>query len=167
MATPIAVSDLAIMGMTPSGRGVSPPASNNLAEMEMRQDSPISVLLVEGHTDLRRVMRACLEQLNIRVMEAANAHMAKEMLRAETPGALIVDYDFPYLLNGEVIEACRQHAKGHPAIIVTTTQRISDGWREKYRPSAVVYKPFDVRLLLKTVLSCVQERRRSRQVLSA
>lgn len=132
----------------------------------MRQDPLISVLLVEAHADLRRVMRACLEQLNIRVLEAGNVRSAKEILQAENPKALVVDYDFPELLNGEVIEAFRQGENGQPAIIVTTTQRISDDWREKYKPSAVVYKPFDIRLLLKTILSSIQERRNAQGSLS-
>jgi DNA-binding NtrC family response regulator len=132
----------------------------------MRHDPLISILLVEAHADLRRVMRACLEQMNIRVLEAANVQSAKEILRGENPRALVVDYDFPRLLNGEIIEASRGRGNNQPAIIVTTTQRISDDWRDRYRPSAVVYKPFDIRLLLKTILTSIKERRGAQEALS-
>ncbi len=138
-----------------------------MQQTSMRQDPLVSILLVEAHADLRKVMRACLEQMNLRVLEAANVQSAKEILRAENPKALVVDYDFPKLLNGEIIELSRGRGNNQPAIIVTTTQRISDDWRDKYRPSAVVYKPFDIRLLLKTILSSIKERRGAQEALSA
>jgi DNA-binding NtrC family response regulator len=132
----------------------------------MKPDMNISILLVEGQTDLRRVISACLEQLNIRVWEAANAQSAKRILIDKTPGALVVDYDFPDLHNGEVIESFRGQESGNAPIIVTTTQRISDEWRERYRPSAVVYKPFDIRLLLRTIISTIKDRRRPKRATS-
>lgn len=132
----------------------------------MKMDMRVSILLVEGQTDLRRVISACLEQLDIRVWEAANAQSAKRILLEKNPKALVVDYDFPDLLNGEVIESFRGDEKANAPIIVTTTQRISDEWRERYQPSAVVYKPFDIRLLLKTITSTIRERRKSQQATS-
>jgi DNA-binding response OmpR family regulator len=119
-----------------------------------------TVLLVESEDSLRRVISVSISELNIRVLEAVDLESAMDLLKNESPDVLIIEYDFPFGHNGELIETFRRSEENQEGyVIVTTTNRIANPWRYKYGPDAILYKPFDIRGLFKTVKSLIGKSR--------
>ena len=118
----------------------------------MDQLDVFTVLLVESERSLRRVITASLQELGLRVFETPDIDCASDLLKTECPDLLITELDFPFGRNGELIELFRrQKGENRGSVLVTTTQRFDDGWRRKHRPDVIVFKPFDIRLLCKSV----------------
>lgn len=115
-----------------------------------------TVLLLESEDSLRKVVAASLQQLGLRIVEATNAEDARRRLAEEEPDLFVLELDHPSGDNGELIEAYRQQSDDGP-VLLTTTERPQDEWRERYQPEAVVYKPFDVRLLLERVRGLIRD----------
>lgn len=109
-----------------------------------------TVLLLETETSLRKVVAASLQQLGLRIIEAEDAEAAREHLRQEAPDLFVLELDHPSGENGALIDAYRQQSD-EGAVVLTTTERPNDDWRQRYQPEAVVYKPFDVRYLSRRV----------------
>ncbi len=118
----------------------------------MNQLDAFSVLLVESEGSLRRVLSVSLNELGLRVLEAPDLDRARDLLNTDCPDLLITEIDFPFGRNGELIEQYR-NKKGEcrGSVVVTTTQRFGDAWRHRYQPDVTLYKPFDIRLLCKSV----------------
>ncbi len=114
-----------------------------------------TVLLFESETSLRKVMAASLEQQGYDIIQAANADAARSHLRRDTPDLFVLELDHPAGDNGELIETYRNQSRAG-AVVLTTTERPDDGWRSRYRPEAVVYKPFDMRFLCRQVRGLMQ-----------
>lgn len=114
-------------------------------------DNATWVLLHEADPDLRRVLAESLEQHGLQVSEVTGEHTALAALEQEPELAvLIVEFD----LNGEsterIIENFRATAEDGK-VVVTTDDRLEDGWRRSVQPDAVIYKPFDTRYLIQSI----------------
>ncbi len=109
-----------------------------------------TVLLLETESSLRKVVAASLQQLGLRILEAEDAAAARQHLQDEAPDLFVLEFDPPSGENGALIEAYREHSE-EGAVVLTTTERPKDDWRQRYQPEAVVYKPFDVRYLSRRV----------------
>lgn len=116
---------------------------------------PATVLLFETEASLRKVMAASLEQQGYDIIQAANADAARKHLRRDTPDLFVLELDHPAGDNGELIDVYRRRSPDGP-VLLTTTERPNDGWRTRYQPEAVVYKPFDVRFLCRRVRGLMQ-----------
>lgn len=130
-----------------SGRSLSGEADTTMSA---------TVLLLESEASLRKVVAASLQQLGLRIVEANDAEDARRRLAEEDPDLFVLELDHPSGDNGELIEVYRQQSDDG-AVLLTTTERPQDEWRERYRPEAVVYKPFDVRLLLQRVSGLIHD----------
>jgi DNA-binding response OmpR family regulator len=107
-----------------------------------------SILLVESDLDLRRVMTLSLQQVGFKVFDTSNMSNAYQTLNDVTPEILILELDIPHGNNGALIETYRKYCEQDPGkgtVILTTTLRPADAWRNRYQPDSVIYKPFDVR----------------------
>ncbi len=109
-----------------------------------------TVLLLETERSLRKVVAASLQQLGLRIIEAEDAEAARQHLQGDAPDLFVLELDHPSGDNGELIDAYRAQSD-EGAVVLTTTERPKDDWRQRYQPEAVVYKPFDVRYLLRRV----------------
>lgn len=105
-----------------------------------------TVLLYERETSLRKVVAASLRQMGLRIVEAGNAAAARRRMEAEQPDLFLLELDHPAGENGALIDAYRA-MEGQGAVVLTTTRRPNNGWRQRYQPEAVIYKPYDVRYL--------------------
>ncbi|KPK93191.1 MAG: hypothetical protein AMJ88_08425 [Anaerolineae bacterium SM23_ 63] len=122
-----------------------------MEEMDQQLDA-YTVVLVESEKSLRRVLSVSLTELGLRVLEAPDLDCARDLLNTECPDLLITEIDFPFGRNGELIEQFRnQKGDCRGSVVVTTTQRYGDAWRHRYHPDVTLYKPFDIRLLCKSV----------------
>lgn len=118
----------------------------------MDQPDVFTVLLVESEGGLRRVITVSLKELGLKVLEAPDIDYARDLLKTERPDLLITELDFPFGRNGELIELFRKNkGESRGSVVVTTTQRYGDAWRHRYQPDVTLYKPFDIRLMCKSV----------------
>jgi DNA-binding response OmpR family regulator len=109
-----------------------------------------TILLIESDPDLRKVITLSLRQEGFDILEVGDVAQAYGFMLDEPPEILILELDFPDGTNGALIEAYRRISDRDPAngkVVLTTTLRPGDAWRQKYQPDAVIYKPFDVRQL--------------------
>ena len=109
-----------------------------------------TVLLLETESSLRRVVAASLQQLGLRIIEAEDADTARAHLQDKAPDLFVMELDHPSGDHGALIDAYREQSD-NGAVVLTTTERPKDDWRQRYQPEAVVYKPFDVRYLSRRV----------------
>jgi DNA-binding response OmpR family regulator len=115
-------------------------------------DQTLSVLLLEHESKLRRAITVTLQQLNMKVFEASDAESARSILEHQTPRLLILEFDSTNGKTGELIEYFRRkNEKGQNLVLLTTSERPGDVWRQHYRPDIVVYKPFDIRYLTRCI----------------
>lgn len=122
---------------------------------------PESILLIETNPDLRRVISLSLQQQGFRILEVIDVAQAYEILKKKSPELLILELDIPNGNNGALIEAyrrCLEQDTGNGKVILTTTLRPGDAWRRRYKPDAVIYKPFDVRRLCDLVKDKIQSK---------
>lgn len=119
----------------------------------------VTVLLVEADPDLRRVIAASLEQHDWNVLQAESAATAAMMLEVESPDVLVLELDLPLEENGKLIDDFRKRkAMKEPCpVLLTTSRRPESEWRRKHHPDAVVYKPYDVRLLQSRIRTLLEE----------
>jgi DNA-binding response OmpR family regulator len=113
-----------------------------------------TVLLLESEPSLRKVVAASLQQNGLRILQAEDAEAARQQLDEEEPDLFVLELDHPAGEHGSLIEAYRQRCGGGP-VVLTTTERPEEAWRRRYRPEAVVYKPYDVRLLARRIRALI------------
>lgn len=113
-----------------------------------------TVLLYEREASLRKVVAASLRQIGLRILEAGHARDVWKVLETERPDLFILELDRTTGEDCALIEAYREQ-DGGGAVILTTMQRPSDGWRKRYQPEAVIYKPYDVRFLCNRIRSLI------------
>ncbi|MGA9531816.1 MAG: hypothetical protein WBR18_03790 [Anaerolineales bacterium] len=114
-----------------------------------------TVLLLESEPSLRKVVAASLKQTGLRIIEAEDAEDARSRLEEESPDLFVLELDHPAGEHGALIDAYRQRSD-EGAVVLTTTERPKEGWRHRYRPEAIVYKPYDVRLLSRRIRRLIQ-----------
>ena len=115
-------------------------------------DQSLSVLLLEPESNLRRAIAVTLQQLNMHVFEAADAKSARSILEHQTPRLLILEFDSTNGWAGDLIDSFRQkNGNGQSLVLLTTSERPGDVWRQRYQPDIVVYKPFDIRYLTRCI----------------
>jgi DNA-binding response OmpR family regulator len=132
--------------MTDSVREAGEAHSGSLASGIDRR----SVLLVEHDLALRRAITVSLRALGHEVNEAGSGAAGKLLLDHFAPDVLIVDFDYPEGRNASLIGSYRERINPESGfVIVTTTQRLTEDWRQKHEPIKVLFKPFDMRLLFK------------------
>jgi DNA-binding NtrC family response regulator len=118
----------------------------------MNSPDRTAVLLVERDNDLRRVISASLAQMDLHVFEARDEEEANGILQNDRVEILIVEHDWQYGKNTNVIEAYREQMGSEAGmVLVTTKDRLDDDWREQQKPLTVLYKPFDVRYLCRLI----------------
>lgn len=115
-----------------------------------------TVLIYETESSLRKVMAASLEQLGLATLQAADAEAAQRHMKRSAPDLFVLELDHPGGENGRLIDAYRREC-GSGAVVLTTTERPGEMWRSRYRPEAVVYKPFDVRYLCSKVRGLIDD----------
>ena len=117
-----------------------------------------AILLVEKDSDLRRVISASLAQIGLRVLEASDDQEAKQALEKDRVNILIVEHDWQYRKNTNVIKAFReQMGREAGTVLVTTKDRLDDTWRQQHNPLTVLYKPFDIRYLCRLIKDLVEK----------
>jgi DNA-binding response OmpR family regulator len=118
-----------------------------------RQDPKGSLLLVEPDAELRKAVAVCLRENGWHILPAKNSDEACRILELDTPEILVLGMESSSDRQGLVIEKFREgRVEGRRgSVVIATGQRLEDSWRHKYRPDAVIFKPFDIRYLSRRI----------------
>ena len=105
--------------------------------------SPLRILLVDDHPEVRTTTAAILTELGHKVIEATNG---KEALLALKNGAggcdlLISDYAMPHISGAEFVRRARQMLPDVPAIIITGYAE-AEAVRDRPEGVEILLKPF-------------------------
>lgn len=110
------------------------------------------ILIIEHDPELRKIMKISLEQLGVKVTVAGRFTNALQSIQGGKLDLLVVDFGLADGDPGKLVAAFRQNMKDKKgAVIVTTADRLEDAWRRKHRPDSVIYKPFDIRYLNRSI----------------
>jgi two-component system OmpR family response regulator len=117
------------------------------------------VLLIEHDPELRKIMELSLQQAGLEVGSVGRYANALQVLGQRAPDIFIIDFDLRDGDPGGLISAYRRHPKftGGP-VVISTSDRLNDDWRRKHKPDTVIYKPFDMRYLIRLIGVFEQEK---------
>jgi DNA-binding NtrC family response regulator len=125
-------------------------------EINQNAKNQASILLFEQEQDLRKAIVMSMLQLDMHVIESSTLEEARSHLQELTPKVLILDLDFPEAKSSELIDLFRQKNDGDEAVVlVITGERPKDNWRSTYKPDLILYKPLDIRYLIKKLQTCL------------
>lgn len=110
-------------------------------------EPPVTVLIVEDEAPLRRVLERALARHGYRVLAAASAETAYELLATERADAVLLDVRLP-TMSGLALYIALVHRAPALAgrIAIMTGDAEADGvrsWLER-NPCTVLRKPFDL-----------------------
>jgi DNA-binding response OmpR family regulator len=115
------------------------------------------VLIIEHDQELRKVMEVSLAQAGVKVKTVKGFANALQIMQIKSPDVFILDFNLQKADLGNLITAFRQNQKDNSgAVMISTANRLEDDWRRKYKPDSVIYKPFDIRYLIRLILLLVQ-----------
>jgi two-component system response regulator FlrC len=119
--------------------------------MSRRKPSP-SVLIVEDDANLREALLDTLELSGYRVLVAANAEAAVDLLGREAPGLVLSDVQMPGMDGHALLRVIKTKAPGLPVVLMTAYGQIERAV-EAMRDGAADYlpKPFETDRLIAVV----------------
>jgi DNA-binding response OmpR family regulator len=121
-------------------------------------DSKSQVLIIEHDPALRKIMEISLEQVGISVEAISGYANALEIMQQVAPEVFILDIDLSDGIPEKLIAAYREYPNGkNGTVMISTANRLEDKWRREYRPDSVIYKPFDMRYLVRKILSLINK----------
>jgi DNA-binding response OmpR family regulator len=114
------------------------------------------VLIVEDDADVRRLIRLTLTHVGIQCLEADNGNLALEMIRTETPDAIVLDAVLPGVHGFDICRRLRgsQRYGAIPIVIVSAIHRgwrLAEDLRAAYGIEHVFDKPIDLQRFTRTV----------------
>ncbi|ATG93197.1 response regulator [Paracidovorax citrulli] len=114
-----------------------------------------TVLIVDDHAEIRRLLRMTLEDQGVALHEAASGEAALAMARAQRPDLVLLDLMMPGSLDG--MEVCRRIRNdpdlSHTRVIILSAR---DGLQDRAAgmqagASGFISKPFSPAYLAETV----------------
>jgi len=140
------------------GQGSAAAAADRLADDDLPNLSGVTVLVVDDEPDARVLLKRVLERRAARVMLAASAREALEMVHRQHPDVIVSDIAMPDLDGYELIRLVRslpaEDGGGTPAIALTAFARSEDRRRAMLAGFQVhIAKPVESPELIATVAS--------------
>ena len=103
-------------------------------------------LVVDDSSVIRKVARRILEELNFKIVEAADGAEALDACKAEMPDAILLDWNMPVMNGFDFLVALRKSSGGdEPKVVFCTTENNLDHITQAIGAGANEYimKPFD------------------------
>jgi CheY-like chemotaxis protein len=117
------------------------------------------VLIVDDDSSIRSLLVAILRLRGYRMLEARNGREALAAMRTGNTDLVIMDLVMPELSGWDVLRerAADPALLRIPMIVVSAsnTVQVAAGMLDKH-VFAVIAKPFDIEVLLKTVTACLE-----------
>jgi DNA-binding response OmpR family regulator len=126
-----------------------------------QSDRGAAIMLVEPDGDLRRVIAASLRIYDWKVIQATSPSSAADKLDDARVDVLLLGVGSSPESNTKLVEAYREeeYLDGSVGmVLLMTSHRIQERWREILRPDAVIYKPFDMRYLCQRIAQLIEAR---------
>ena len=115
------------------------------------------VLVISPSWQIRKLIRANLEAIAIRVREAADTQRAIEILRSSSPRLILLDLEVPGADCLRQIDDISSQLSGDPApIIVMAAEPPGRELLDHWLASAYLLKPFSVPVLMEKVHQALQ-----------
>ena len=114
--------------------------------MHERQNSDLTVLVVEDYEDTSLAMRLALEEEGYHIHEAANGRQAVEMAKRVRPDVILMDLQLPELDGFTATKLIRKNDELKETIIVAVTAHREPDYRARALTAgcnAYVTKPID------------------------
>lgn len=113
---------------------------------------------MESDSDLRRVIAASLRIYEWKVIQATSPSNATEKLDEGIVDVLLLGMGSTPESNSRLIDAYRrgEHDEHAGMVLLMTSHRIQEPWRERLNPDAVIYKPFDMRYLCQRISQLIE-----------
>lgn len=109
-----------------------------------------TILIVEDHADIRRLIRMTLEFDDYRILEAENGEIGLSMASEHQPDLVLLDVMMPGKLNG--LDVCRalKARTNPPKVLLLTARGRSEDLDAGMQAGAEAYlvKPFSPLLLI-------------------
>jgi DNA-binding response OmpR family regulator len=128
------------------------------APLSSRPAPPLGkrVLIVEDDADIRRLIRLTLNHAGMECIEAENGTQALEIIRAETPDAIVLDAVLPGVHGFDICRRLRgsQRYGTIPIVIVSAVHRgwrVAEDLRAAYGVEYAFEKPIDLPRFTRTV----------------
>jgi DNA-binding response OmpR family regulator len=108
-----------------------------------------TVLVVEDHDDLRRMVEDLLISAGFDVYGVSNGAAALRYLRDSKPDAIVLDLMLPWVNGLEVLGTIReQPALSKLPVLVITATATTEYELQAFQPLAVLRKPLDVEAIV-------------------
>jgi DNA-binding response OmpR family regulator len=123
------------------------------SDRSRKRDGFGSLLLVENNAELRKAIGLCLQEGGWHILAAADTAEACRTLEREIPEVLVMNVGPSPDRQGTAIVSFREHQREgrRGFVVIIADQHLEEAWRRKYRPDAVIFKPFDVRHLSRRI----------------
>ena len=106
------------------------------------------VLIVDDDPDILQTLALCLSTEGYRVLMASNGKEALELLKSESPAAILLDLMMP-VMDGWQFVAELDRRGGRPApLLILSADRAVQGHAIKLKANGHLAKPFDLDELL-------------------
>ena len=113
--------------------------------------SPASILVIDDDPQMRRVIRAALEDEGLTVETAADGPQALARGARRTPTLVVLDMSLPGIAGADVASRLRTaHGEALPILVITADGRPAEKARQ-VGAYAYLTKPFDLDALLAAV----------------
>ncbi len=133
-----------------------------LAREQLVPDRPLRLLVVDDHQPIREVLALLLRDEGFEVQEAADGLAALAVLKRWPADLILLDLMMPIMDGWEFLEAQRaiSGVARIPVIVLSASRVLSQ--RELRAPEgvAVLPKPFDFQLVVKTIRRLLYPRSR-------
>ncbi|MEZ4238625.1 MAG: response regulator transcription factor [Myxococcota bacterium] len=127
----------------------------------------VRILLVEDHLPLRLSLAASLRQAGYEVTAVCTGEEADQVLAAEAPGLVVLDWMLPTRSGPEVLAAWRARGLQVPVILLTARDAVGDRVRGlRSGAQDYVVKPFATEELLARIEVQLRDRGIGRQLLT-
>jgi CheY-like chemotaxis protein len=117
----------------------------------------LRVLVVDDDPSIRRMIMAALRRDGYTFSEAANGKEALEIMRQEHPSVVVLDLMMPIVSGWDVLRerAAEPDLQSIPVIIVSANRGPELASAMDKGICAFLPKPFDIKVLISLVKSCV------------
>ena len=118
-----------------------------------------TIVLADDEADLRSLLQMTLEDPGYRLLEASDGDLAWDLILAECPDLVILDWMMPKKNGSEVAQAMKAHPRTRtiPIIMLTANDRGKDQQDcEGIELYAYLIKPFSPLQLLEKVRGALQ-----------
>jgi CheY-like chemotaxis protein len=115
----------------------------------------MKILIVDDEIDFLHAVQGVLEDEGYETLAAGSGPQALDLLRADPPALVLLDYMMPVMNGAEVFQAIRamDSLKDTPVVLMSAIHPGDESLRRSFR--AFLHKPFPVPVLLETVAKLI------------